>query len=449
MASLLAEGGRFVLAVSGGVDSMVLLHAAATACPTPEGAQRLVVATFDHGTGAHARDAVAHVRRWATAWGLRVVARAADRPIAPPVEAAWRAARWDFLREVAADHGARVVTAHTLDDQLETVVMRAMRGAGARGLSALRAPSNVRRPLLPITREEVLAYAAAHAVAWVDDPGNASRAHLRNRVRLDLLPALTAADPSFGDAMLALADRAAALRAECSSVVARQVLSGGPGWVVARQVTDERWEPRARALYWQTVADRAGIALDWRGTDRLARFAASGRGGTRIPLSGGYEAVHRREAIEIRRRRAVDAGSVVLRPGEEARFGPFRFRSGSAIHPMRGGGGGGMPWCAGSSTASGEEVGDQEGWSAWLPADATLEVRAWRAGDRMDSSGGAPRRVKRFLADRRVAAADREGWPVVVADGEIVWIPGVRRGHAATVRSGRPRVCFLCERLRP
>ena len=434
---------------------MVLLHAMAQACASTDAAGRVVVATFDHGTGAHARLAVEHVRRSAAEWGLRVIAGTPPEPLVGATEAEWRAARWDFLRRVAHEHRAHVVTAHTRDDQLETVVMRAMRGAGARGLSALRAPSSIRRPLLDVGRESVLAYAAAHGVAHVDDPSNATRLHLRNRIRLDLLPAMHAVDPRLADDLLALADRAAALRRTCLAAVTPHVLEMGTGRAIARQVTDESWEPGARALFWQTVAEMAGVALDWRGTERLVEFAVSGRGGRRIPLSGGYEAVHRREAVEIRRCEAAAASGSRLSTGAETCFGPFRFRPVSELHPMPGGARGGIVRSVQSgrrersrSEAPALDGGDPDAWSSWLPAEATLEVRAWQAGDRMDSSGGRPRRVKRFFADRRVAAPDREGWPVVVADGEIVWIPGVRRGPAATVRPGRPRVCFVCERLR-
>ncbi|MBK6456746.1 MAG: tRNA lysidine(34) synthetase TilS [Gemmatimonadetes bacterium] len=434
--SLLSGDDRLVLAVSGGVDSMVLLHAVgewlAGSVPAASLPERVTVATFDHGTGAHATSAVAHVRRSAEAHGLAVVAGRADAPLQG--EAAWRDARWRFLRRLARERGATVVTAHTRDDHLETIVMRTLRGSGARGLSALLAPSPVRRPLLECSRSDVLGFAQEVGLTWVDDPSNGDRAYLRNRVRLDLLPAMREANPGFDEAMLALARRATALRTACAAAVAPLVEEVGPGRVVARGITDASWEPGARALLWQSLAEMGGIVLDWRGTTRLARFSADGRTGTRIPLSGGYEAVHRHDVIELRRRPVRAGASAALDVAAETVFGDWRFR------PL-----------AMTSLQERDERGvpdRHDAWSAWLPADGSLEVRAWRAGDRMTSSGSQPRRVKRFFADRRVAAADREGWPVVVADGEIVWIPGVRRGLAATVRSGRPRVCIICERLR-
>lgn len=440
-----------MLAVSGGADSMTLMHAVARELAergSPGATGRVVVATFDHGTGEPAREAVAHVRRWATAWGLPVISGASPRPISPPGEASWRQARWAFLCRVARAHRGAVVTAHTRDDHVETIVMRVMRGSGARGLSALHAPSPIRRPLLQLGRSDILDYARVHDLEWVDDPSNSSRRHFRNRVRLDLLPALRAADPSLEEHLLSIAERAGELRRQCAEAVAPFVVASAPGRVVVEHVSDEGWPAAARALFWQSVAERGGIALDWRGTDRLVHFATHGRGGRRIPLSGGYEAVHRREVIELRRRPATVSGSAELRSVTETAFGRFRFRPVSAIHPMPGGAPEeSLPEVGGGGIANGATAGGCDAWSAWLPADATLEVRAWRAGDRMISSGNRARRVKRFLADCRVAAPDREGWPVVVANGEIVWIPGVRRGDAATVRPGRPRICFLCERL--
>ena len=86
-------------------------------------------------------------------------------------------------------------------------------------------------------------------------------------------------------------------------------------------------------------------------------------------------------------------------------------------------------------------------WVAALPADAKLTLRAWQPGDRMIPAGATtPRRVKGLLRDAGIDAARRVGWPVVLADDEIVWIPGVRLSDMATRHSGRPMLTFTCER---
>ena len=122
----LTEFPRVVLAVSGGLDSMTLLDAVAHAAPERVRA----VAVFDHGTGAAARRAARLVRATARTLGLPVRAGVAPARIAAR-EAAWRGARWQFLRDVAGAHDAVVVTGHTRNDHVETIFMRALRASGA------------------------------------------------------------------------------------------------------------------------------------------------------------------------------------------------------------------------------------------------------------------------------------------------------------------------------
>jgi tRNA(Ile)-lysidine synthase len=139
-----------VLAVSGGRDSMALMYAVARWAP-----ERLAtVATFDHGTGGYATDAASLVVAQARRLGLTVVRERARTPAS--TEAEWRIARWDFLNRVARAYGARVATAHTRDDQVETIVMRLLRGAGTRGLAALSAPSPIVRPWLSVSAKRWL-----------------------------------------------------------------------------------------------------------------------------------------------------------------------------------------------------------------------------------------------------------------------------------------------------
>ena len=206
---------RHVLAVSGGVDSMVLLHAAAAiAAPGT-----FLVATFDHGTGP-AATAAAHLVREQRQRPRDHQASSARHHVRGRTEAEWRHQRWHFLHEVAADMQGAIVTAHTRDDQIETVFMRILRDAGPRGLAALYAESPIIRPLLAVPRATILEYAEQTRVIFVTDPSNTDRRHLRNRVRHDLLPAITAIHPDFGVALLALAHKSAAWRAQMDQIAA-------------------------------------------------------------------------------------------------------------------------------------------------------------------------------------------------------------------------------------
>ena len=415
----LAGHARVVLAVSGGADSMALLDAAAAVSR----GRIACVATFDHGTGAHAREAAALVERTARRLGIPLESGRRALPAAGDGEAEWRTARWRFLRHVARRHDARVATAHTRDDQVETVLMRAMRGAGPRGLAGLFAEGGVLRPLLAATREDTLAYVNERGLETVDDPGNRSRAHLRNRIRLDLLPAMRAVRPSFEVELLGIAREASAWRREVEDV-ARSIgaTEGGDGSLHVALPSVTGYSPEALGALWPALAARVGATLDRRGTVRLVEFTRRGRSGRSIPLAGGFEIVRRQDELVVRRTAPrVPAGLEARSLKGIVRLGAWRLRP---------------------TARSGDDA-----WTAELPAGRSLVVRPWQPGDRMRGEGRATaRRVKRWLADARVPADRRAGWPVVLADDEIVWIPGVRRGHAATDRSGRPGLSYVCER---
>lgn len=301
---------RVVLAVSGGADSMVMLDAAAAVAR-----HRIVaVATFDHGTGAHAERAAQLVERAARALGVEVVAGRAPATEVRPTEATWRAARWRFLSGVAAERIANVATAHTLNDQVETVALRILRSAGARGLAALAADSPIARPLLRVNREDVEAYVRARALDVAVDPSNTSRDHLRNRVRLDLLPALERARPGFAAALLDIGARAAAWRRDLDVVAAgvhafRDV--AGAFHVAGADVLG--YDAEALRALWPSLAARAGVTLDRRGTWRVAQFTIESVPGRTMQLSGGFEVTRSREGFVLRR--AVPRGREVMANG--------------------------------------------------------------------------------------------------------------------------------------
>lgn len=298
--------GRWVLAVSGGRDSMVLLDACARTRRDV-----VAVATFDHGTGAAAARAVEAVLAAGAARGLPVLAGASragagtesDSVGAAPTlpdEASLRAARWSFLNTAAAGAKARVVTAHTRDDQIETVFMRLLRDAGPRGLAGMLAPSAVARPFLDLPRDDLAAYAAATGVSWVEDPSNRSLQYFRNRVRLELLPAFERSRPGFAAWLLALSRRSAAWRGRVAATVDSLVGWSHSGqWSVTPAVLRASGTlvvPAAEmgaftadelAILWPELVGRLGMALDRRGLERLVREGPHLGVGSRIPLAGG------------------------------------------------------------------------------------------------------------------------------------------------------------------
>ena len=335
-------------------------------------------------------------------------------------EAQWRAARWTFLREVAAARHARGATAPTRDDQVETVLMRVLRGCGARGLAALYAESDIVRPMIDLDRATVRRRAAEAGLPYLDDPTNDSRRYLRNRIRLDVLPALRRVRPDIDESLERLSRSAAEVRRGLDAA-AREIssLTRGGGLAVATAQLDG-YSRESLASLWPALASLVGLALDRRGTERLAAFTIEGRVGTRVQVSGGWELHRGRDRFEFSAVAAGEPGEQPLRGGEAVRLGAWRFRPSS--------------------------LRSEDPWTAALPAEGVVVARRWRPGDRMIAAGArAPRRVKRFLSEARITGSHRAQWPVVVSNGVVVWIPGVRRGEAATARPGRSEVTYECE----
>ena len=288
--------GRLLLAVSGGLDSMVLLDAAARVVNRGD----LRVATYDHATGPHAARAVKLVLRRCRDLGIMCVSGRAAK--AGTRESEWRAARWTFLRGEAERSGSTIVTAHTLDDQIETVFIRVLRGAGARGLAGLYAESDIVRPFLALARDCIARHAARFAVTWVDDPSNFSRLHLRNRIRHDLLPAIVRLRPDFPAQLIDISLDAARWRRSMVSLADTvTTAAGSDGSLRIARAALAGYDAEGLRALWPSLAARSNVVLDRRGTHRLAEFTMNGQTGGSIQLSGGIEVRMFRDHLLLRR----------------------------------------------------------------------------------------------------------------------------------------------------
>jgi PP-loop family len=208
-----------------------------------------------------------------------------------------------------------VATAHSEDDQAETVFMRLLRGSGVRGLAGLLAPGPILRPVLSLSRPTLRAMVDSQAVPFLDDPSNQDRRHLRNRVRLELLPAVARDLPWFRDWLLALGRSAAEWRHDVREAVDRFWTPELLDSERIRVPADRRRLPTRdeAALFWPEVAGRVGVALDRRGTARLASFTTSGESGRWMPLAGGAVVQSSREGWTLRR---PDASATGRRPAD-------------------------------------------------------------------------------------------------------------------------------------
>ena len=417
------EGGESVLvAVSGGADSVALLHVLLGLAPAWR--LRLHVLHVDHGLRPDsARDADL-VRALGARLGVPVDVERVQVG-SGSVEAAARAARYAALEAWAERVGAaRIAVGHTADDQAETVLMRVLGGAGVRGLAAIPpVRGRVIRPLLDVRRQALRDALVAAGVAWVEDPTNRDPKFERNRIRHELLPLLAS---SFAADVVPLLARTARLARE-----AVDALEATAQAALGRLATIE-----ADAL----TLPRGGLAeLPAPVAAEVLRQAAA-RLGSRAPLRAWAHRGLRRVLAASPPRRPFRLGAVVVEvSGDRVRVGvrptpalvtrtlavPGRVELpeiGRAIEARV---------CPAAGYALPRAAARVAFDAAGLPR--TLTVRPRRRGDRFQAFGGGERRLKLFLIDAKVPRWERDRLPLLAAGDEIVWVAGLRRGAVAPV----------------
>jgi tRNA(Ile)-lysidine synthase len=300
-----------VVGLSGGPDSVALTDALASL--RRRRGFRVVAAHLDHGLRPDSAGDAAFCAALCERLGVPLRSAAADvRSRAARerggLEQAARRERYAFLRRVRKEEKAAVIAvAHTRDDQAETLLLRLLRGAGATGLAGMRAlAADVVRPLLGVSRDEVIAHLHGRGLAWREDPTNADTAHRRNRLRHELLPYLEARfNPRVREALARtaaiLADEAAHVRAEAEALLARAAGREGDGVVLSRPALLAAPAAVARAAIRQALARTGGLRQVGAGhVERiLALVRVKAPSGRRLPLPGGREARFRRDDVRL------------------------------------------------------------------------------------------------------------------------------------------------------
>ena len=309
-----ARGETLVLGLSGGADSVALTDVLASL--QRRHGFRLVAAHLDHGLRPESADDAAFCHAFCTRLAIPFrggSARVRDRADRERggLEQAARLERYSFLRRVKDDEGAALVAvAHTQDDQAETLLLRLLRGAGASGLAGMRLRSaDLLRPLLEVSRARVLEHLRARGLAWREDPTNADRVHLRNRVRHELIPYLEQRfNPRVREALARtaalLADEAAHLETQAEGLVARIASRDGEALVLDRRRLGSAPLAVARTAVRLALQRTGGLAgIDRGHVDRLLQVANSAApAGRRLLFPGGREArfTHRQLRLEKR-----------------------------------------------------------------------------------------------------------------------------------------------------
>jgi tRNA(Ile)-lysidine synthase len=443
---------KLVIGVSGGPDSLVLLHLLAQQRLHP--LDRLFAAHLNHNLRPEADVEAAYVTDLAAGWGVASLAKHRDvaayaRAEGLSLEEAGRLARYQFLGEVADTVGASVVaTAHHAGDQAESVMMHLLRGTGLDGLRGMLPVGHVPgrpdlaliRPFLQVDRAAIAEYIAVEGLSPVVDESNQETTFYRNWLRHDLLPLLDKRNPGLPARLRQLAELARAdvdlLEELAAAAWETALVEHGEQWLAL----DRRyWAARPLSLRRRLIR-RAVLAIIPEARDVAFRTVEQARMSAEQAGSGGAATlpagiVMKVDADRLLFRSAAGEGDNYRRPqlansqalalavpGQVRLGGEWLLEAGPA-----------------DPTTLGFAAANKDPWTAVVsvPEDARLVVRPRLRGERFRplGLGGRHALVSEVMINRKIPARWRGRWPIVATEKHLIWLVGHQLDERARVTS--------------
>jgi tRNA(Ile)-lysidine synthase len=455
--------GILLAGVSGGPDSLCLLdslHAAGVP---------LIAAHFNHKLRPEADREAAFVEALAERIGVQFVGGSGDvRTYAEEnklsLEEAARIMRYRFLfAQARSCQAAAVAVGHTADDQVETILMHFLRGAGMTGRTLLPEfdpEIPLVRPIMHLWRNDTEAWCREHALQPVIDPTNTDETYFRNRLRHSLIPELEKYNPRFKNTLLrmaeALAGDAEALTEAINSAWPRVVLEANADHISFRSAALEELSGGLRRDIFRRAIEslRPGLrTLDFKALERASNFVAAGKDSSasnqpppQVELIAGLVLFREEQAIHLVTPQAelpasqwpLINGVYELQIGGQVRLNANFSLSAVEIDNME--------------EARSSATENEDPFCAWLDADQTgnhFTIRARRPGDSFSPLGMNRQTVKlrEFYINVKIPRRARPGWPLVCAGEQVAWVPGYRLAHPFRITEGTNRAVRL--ELRP
>ncbi len=477
---LLPPGGEVIVAVSGGADSLCLLHVLHQLCGPGKryAAVHLHAAHLDHQlrAGASEQDAAA-VERVVSAWDLPFTCGKIDVPALArsehrSVEEAARLARYRFLREVA--HGQPIAVAHHADDQVETLLLHYLRGSGLSGMVGMQPRQrDIIRPLLEVIHAQTVAYCRQHGIEPVEDVSNADPAYTRNRIRHQLLPLMESINPGFRATLL----RSSASMRSDFEYIETQIDACWPQVIISEQedAIDLQGEALAalplnlqRHLLRRVTAHLCGgqSPLEPRHYALIEHLlqGPADRQARSLDLPRGLRVTRVLHNVTFARLYDIGFNQFVGNGGERNQSRPHSGEEvalsipGEVAVP-------GTPWIARAEMLTGLllekaiEALRREDWpEVWhlLPVSryvvyidasgvgTSLQARTRRPGDRLQPLGMLhEKKVQDVLVDKRIARPARDSIPLFFSASHCIWLAGVALDERARLTSETKNIARL------
>jgi tRNA(Ile)-lysidine synthase len=436
----LRRDDRILLAISGGADSVALLHALLEL--RSRFGYRLACAHLNHRLRGDESDRDERFVRELCA-RLEVHLTIGDapelEPSMPNLEERARDVRHAFLRRTADSLSADFIAlAHHGDDQAETVVLRLLRGTGVTGLCAMApaGPEKLIRPMLAVSREQIGAYLDARGVTFVSDSSNVSPAIVRNRVRLELMPMLERDfAPGLRGRLVELADEMNEVSDLMNELAQRELDSRLRTYHELELTNFAVMHPALqRAMIRSFIAYVKG---DLRGigrihVDSIRRLSLEGPPNGQLDLGAGWKAEReygRLRLVRGRRAEQIEDFQVTIAIPGRTLIESAALEFAAEV----------VPFAAAELPAV-----ESEALLDYERIDRELVVRNFKPGDRIVPIGmDGSRKVKRIFIDRKLPRPRRASFPIVTMGRQIVWLPGLARGNAALLSSNTRKVLRL------
>ena len=435
------------VAVSGGADSVCLLHVLRQLAPLWD-LHLHVLHLNHHLRGTDSDEDAEFVRRLAAGFGLPFTLRNAAIATGDNLEQAARAARLSFFTEMIANrHVTRVATGHTRSDQAETVLFRFLRGAGTAGLAGIRpvTTEGMVRPLLEIDRAEVLDFLRQRNIPWREDATNRSAAFARNRIRHDLLPQLLRDwNPALDRNLAQTADWALAEEAYWDTEIdqlADRYLVPAPNALLL-DATNLRQLPlaAARRLVRYAIQEVKGdlLGIGFEHVNGILGMAAATEGHNRLQAPG-LDVI--RSFTWLRFARPVANGLATRNYQFPAQVpGVFQVPGTELEICLE---------IIEKSNSSGDAISvynETMGAVDWRRLSGSLELRNWRPGDQYHPQGASgAEKIKTMFQHFRVPLWERRHWPVLTDGPAIVWAHRFGTATSYAADSSTPRVLVIRE----